>query len=152
MVSMANPTPTMTSRSIALFFAMTFAVAAVSAVSITYYSDANCATKATLPGGVSNPIVAALNTCSVLGPTSSKYTTCSASAGVTQQDYSDTSCNTKNGDPTVIPGAGIGLCVPFPGSADLPFFLRAARPSPQFLLVEPRAACLSPRPRLAASA
>ena len=116
MVSMANLTPTMTSRSIALFFAMTFAVAAVSAVSITYYSDANCATKASLPGGVSNPIVATLNSCSVLGSTSSKYTTCSASAGITQQDYSDTSCNTKNGDPTVIPGAGIGLCIPTGGS------------------------------------
>jgi hypothetical protein len=105
----------MSSRSIALIFAMTFAVAAVSAVSVTFFSDANCATKATLPGGVSNPVVTPLNSCAVLGSMSMKYTTCSSSAGITQQDYSDTSCNTKDGNPTVIPGSGIGLCVPFPG-------------------------------------
>ena len=109
----------MTSHTLTLFFALAFAVAAVSAVTITYYSDANCATKATtLPNGVSNPIVGALNACVPFGGTSLKYTTCSTSAGITQQSFTDGNCGNKVAE-SVIPGAGIGLCAPLSGGGGL---------------------------------
>ena len=101
---------TMHSRSIALLFALTVTV--VSAVTISYYDDTTCNKLSTLPIGISNPIVAPLNSCGTFGATSLKYSTCNPTDGIKQQSYTDGNCANPDGSLVTSPGAAIGVCVP----------------------------------------